>query len=48
VKEVYDRGGNAYFTKPHRLQEMIDTIALINHFWAVAERPPVHAMHVCV
>jgi CheY-like chemotaxis protein len=47
VKRAYDFGVNAFFVKPVRMEEMVKTLALIENFWTVAERPAVDAEHKC-
>jgi two-component system response regulator len=47
VKRAYDLGVNAFFVKPVRMEEMLKTLALINNFWTIAERPAVSAEHKC-
>jgi CheY-like chemotaxis protein len=47
VQHTYDLGVNAYFVKPLRMEEMVKTLALIENFWMVAERPAVDAEHKC-
>lgn len=47
VQRAYDLGVNAYFVKPVRMEEMVKTVALIENFWMVAERPLVSAEHKC-
>jgi CheY-like chemotaxis protein len=39
VDRAYMLGANAFFTKPTQLREMVDILALIHHFWTVAQRP---------
>jgi CheY-like chemotaxis protein len=39
INRAYMLGVNAYFTKPTRLQEMVDVLALIHHFWTVSQKP---------
>lgn len=47
VARCYDYGVNAFFVKPVRMEEMVKTLALIENFWNVAERPAVSAEHKC-
>lgn len=47
VKKAYDLGANAYFVKPLRMEEMLETLALVNHFWTIAVRPSVEPQHTC-
>lgn len=47
VARAYDYGVNAFFVKPMRMEEMIKTLALIENFWQVAERPAVAVDHKC-
>jgi CheY-like chemotaxis protein len=47
VQRAYDYGVNAFFVKPVRMEEMVKTLALIENFWNVAERPLVSADHKC-
>jgi CheY-like chemotaxis protein len=39
VDRAYMLGANAFFTKPTELGQMVDILALIHHFWTVAQRP---------
>jgi CheY-like chemotaxis protein len=39
INRAYMLGANAFFTKPTALREMVDVLALIHHFWTVAQRP---------
>jgi CheY-like chemotaxis protein len=39
INKAYLLGVNAYFIKPTRLNEMVDVLALIHHFWTVSQKP---------
>lgn len=47
IQKAYEVGVNAYFTKPTHMQEMIDVLALIHHFWSIAQSPPITRRHKC-
>ncbi len=40
VKEAYRLGANAYMTKPHDLNEMVDLLRTLCEFWSRCECPP--------
>jgi CheY-like chemotaxis protein len=48
IHKAYEIGINAYFTKPLHLQEMVDVLALIHHFWSIAKRPSITLDHKCI
>ncbi len=45
VSRAYELCANAFFTKPTRLQELVDILALIHHFWTIAQCPPTDPLH---
>ena len=47
ITKAYQLGANAYFTKPTQMREMVDVIALLHHFWTVAQRPDFPMHHKC-
>ncbi|MDB6059695.1 MAG: response regulator receiver protein [Verrucomicrobiales bacterium] len=47
VRRAYELGANAYFLKPTGIQQMVDTLALVDHFWKVAKSPIVNGTERC-
>lgn len=41
VRKAYQLGTNAYFVKPRGFQQMVDCLALVEHFWKIAMSPMV-------
>jgi CheY-like chemotaxis protein len=39
IEEAYELGANCFFQKPRELSEMIDLVALIDHFWKISLTP---------
>jgi CheY-like chemotaxis protein len=47
VSRAYDLGINAFFEKPHTLQELTHVLRLIKDFWETAQRPRLDRNHKC-
>jgi CheY-like chemotaxis protein len=39
VQEAYRLGAHSFFTKPSSLNETVDLVALVNHYWTVCLTP---------
>jgi CheY-like chemotaxis protein len=47
IIKAYQLGVNAYFTKPSRLQDTVELLAMIVQFWSIAQMPPLTAGGKC-
>lgn len=47
VDEAYELGANCFFQKPRQLNEMVELIALIDHFWKICLVPEISAYDRC-
>jgi CheY-like chemotaxis protein len=48
ITEAYRLGVNAYFTKPTKIQELVEALSLVHHFWTIAKCPVTNPELKCV